>query len=255
LTPSRSPRAVEAAAAHFHQALASDPEHPVVALNLVVALASLGHTQLAIDGARRGLALLQRGRGLDPGRLDAPHFPPTFDPFRVEWERAAWENADQPTEECQAKAELLRWRLHGLLADLTGDLVHFHEAALARPDLPLSRARLGCALGRAGRAAEAVPHLQRAVAANPLDITAARALYQALLDSGDTEGSARLARDRRLLHLAAPECVPVESWFDGPPIPANSTAPPAVSGAVAPTAIASRVKSPARPRVSLCLIV
>src|SRR5262249_35977342 len=59
----------------------------------------------------------------------------------------------------------------------------------------------------------------------------------------------------RLLHLAAPECVPVESWFDGPPIPANSTAPPAVSGAVAPTAIASRVKSPARPRVSLCLIV
>src|SRR5262249_57061058 len=57
------------------------------------------------------------------------------------------------------------------------------------------------------------------------------------------------------LHPRARGSAPVESWFAGPPIPANSPAPPAVSGAVAPTAIASRVKSPARPRVSLCLIV
>ena len=57
-----------------------------------------------------------------------------------------------PTAEARAKADLLRWRLHGLLGELTGDLAHYREAALARPDLAPGLAALGCALGRAGRA-------------------------------------------------------------------------------------------------------
>jgi tetratricopeptide (TPR) repeat protein len=214
---------------------------------LVEALAGLGRTQAAIDGSRRALAHLQRGRGLDPERLGLPRFPPVFDAFRVEWERAAWENAGRPAAEVRAKGELLRWRLHALLAELTGDLVHFHEAALARPDLALSRAALGCALGRAGRAAEAVPHLRRAVEGNPLDAAAARALCQALRDSGDADGAARLAGARRLLRRAAPECVPPEPWFaaaDEPP-----TAGPG------PTAVVPAPPGAGQPRVSLCMIV
>ena len=94
--------------------------------------------------------------------LDAPPYPPDFHLFRVEWERAAWDNAGDREVEAHAKYALLHWRLHALLADLTGDLAHYHEAALARPDLPTSRAALGCALARQRRFSEAAHHLRRA---------------------------------------------------------------------------------------------
>ncbi len=76
--------------------------------------------------------------------------------------------------EIAAKLTLLHWRLHTLLAELTGDVHHRHEAALARPDLPPTRAALGCALGAAGRPADAVPHLRFAVESDPFDRPAAR---------------------------------------------------------------------------------
>ena len=43
--------------------------------------------------------------------LDAGPFPPGFDLFRVEWERAAWAHAGDPNAEAAAKVSLLRWRL------------------------------------------------------------------------------------------------------------------------------------------------
>ncbi len=202
-----------AAALSFRRSLGCDPNNAVVGLSLAEALAALGHKELAADGARRTLTLLGRGGGLGPRALDAGRFPTGFDAFRVEWERAAWQNAGRPDAEARAKADLLRWRLHALLGELTGDLSHFREAALARPDLPTTLAALGCALGRFGRPAEAAPHLRRAVEANPFDRAAARALAQALKDAGDAGGARRLAEDRRLLHRAAPQAVPAESWF------------------------------------------
>src|SRR5260370_5713112 len=229
--------AVEAAG-HFRRAVTVDPVHLVAALNLVEALCELKLTQPALDGARRALALLQRGHGLDPARLDAPHYPPAFDTFRVEWERAAWDNAGRPVAEARAKADLLRWRLHTLLAELTGDIVNFHEAVVARPDLPVTRAMLGCALARAGRPVEAVTHLRHAVAAQPFDAAAARALYQALLDSGDAGGAAELARQRRLLQRAAPRCLHAETWFT-PPASSGDAVPGSAEGPVTPTAVAS----------------
>ena len=106
-----------------------------------------------------------------------------------------------------------------MLADLTSELVHFHEAALARPDLPITRAALGCALGRAKRPADALPHLRQAVADNPFDLKAARALFLALGEVKDGDGQRRIARDRRLLAQAAPGVVPVEAWFqDAAPV-------------------------------------
>ena len=176
------------AARGFRKALQCDPDDAVAGVNLIEALASLGRKDLAVEGARRALALLARGGDLGTRSRDAGRFPPGFDPFRVEWERAAWACAGRPDAEATAKSDLLRWRLHALLADLTGDLSHFHEAALAQPELPPARAALGSALGRAGRAAEAVPHLRRAVAGDPFDKAAARALHQALNDAGDPEG-------------------------------------------------------------------
>src|SRR5262249_37501051 len=156
---------------------------------------------------------LERGMGLSPDTLGGGHFPPAYDLFRVEWEKAGWDHPGDPQGEAKAKRQLLRWRLHAVLADLTGDLVHFHEAAHARPDLPPARAALGCALGRAGHAVAAVEHLRLAVQANPLDHEAARALSQALTDIGDEEGARRLARDRKLLAEAAPGLVRQEDWF------------------------------------------
>src|SRR5262249_22403609 len=80
-------------------------------------------------------------------------------------------------------------------------------------DLPVTRARLGCALARAGRTAEAVEHLRVAVEGNPFDAPAARALYQALVDSEDRAGAEAVAAERRLLAAAAPREVPLEPWF------------------------------------------
>jgi GT2 family glycosyltransferase len=198
---------------HFRQAMGCDAAHPVANLNLVEALAALGESKLAAEGARRLLALLDRPGAADPAALGCPRFPPGYDHFRVAWERAAWDNIGRPAAEAEAKLGLLRWRLHTLLAGLTGELHHHHEAALARPDMAPTRAALGCALGAAGRAVDAVPHLRFAVRANPFDTQAARALSQALTDSGDHEGAARLAQERRLLHRAAPVAVPAEGWF------------------------------------------
>ena len=96
---------------------------------------------------------------------------------------------------------------------LTGDLAHHREAALARPDLPATRAALGCALGRAGRPAEAVPHLRRAVTANPFDRPAARGLYQALGEAGDRDGQQVARRRPPAPRPGRAGVVPPEPWF------------------------------------------
>ncbi len=203
----------EKAAGYFRRAWNRDPSHLLAGLNLVEALAGCAQKQQAVEAARRLLVQLDRTNDLTPQTLDAGHFPPAFDTFRVEWERAAWAHAGQPAGEVRAKRELLRWRFHTLLADLTGILGHRFEAILARPDLPGARSALGCALVRAKHPAEARSHLARAVADNPFDLEASRALFQALGETGDGEGQSRLADDRRLLARAAPSTVPQEGWM------------------------------------------
>jgi GT2 family glycosyltransferase/tetratricopeptide (TPR) repeat protein len=198
---------------HFRDAARCDTRHPVVGLNLVEALVGVEALPEAEAEARRILALLDDTAGDLLAGPGVDRFPPGFDLFRVEWERAGWANAGRPRDEARVRTGLLRWRLHTLLAETTGDLVHYHEAAVYCPDLAPARAALGCALGRAGRFAEAVPHLRAAADADPFDLAAARALHQSLLDAGDADGARRLAAARRLLGKAAPSLVPGEPWF------------------------------------------
>jgi glycosyltransferase involved in cell wall biosynthesis len=134
----------------------------------------------------------------------------------MEWERSLATESGGGREEEAAKRALIRWRLHGLLAELTGELHHFHDAVMARPDLSVSRAALGCALARQGRIPEAIPHLRTALKSDPFDTGCARALYQALGDASLFDGQRRLARDRHVLHLAAPQAVPLEPWVAEP---------------------------------------
>ncbi len=77
-----------------------------------------------------------------------------------------------------------RYELHRQLAEWTQDLSHYHEAARLALTLAAAQARLGCALARAGRVAEAVPHLQQALVIDPLDAAAKAALEQAQRDLG-----------------------------------------------------------------------
>jgi tetratricopeptide (TPR) repeat protein len=171
--------ALEQAAACFGRALACEPGNVMAGLNLVECLVLQGASEQAVERAR---GVLERSAISDqPSAIqDGPHFPLQFDLFRVEWERAAWENAGDSRAEVAAKLHLVRWRLSTILGELTGELAYYYEAAMARPDLPVTRAALGCALARAGKHAEAVPHLRYAVAGNPFDKAAARALYQVL---------------------------------------------------------------------------
>jgi tetratricopeptide (TPR) repeat protein len=170
---------------HFQRAAAGAPRNVMAGLNLVEALVAAGRQQAAIDEGRRVLAVLQSGEPLSAEVMDAPHYPPLFDLFRVEWERAAWENAGQPSAEASAKRQLLTWRLHTVLGDLTGEIEHYYEATVCRPDLAATRAALGCALARAGKFAEAAPHLEEAVAGNPFDAAAAKALHGVYTALGD----------------------------------------------------------------------
>jgi len=203
----------------LREALHHDPTHVMASLNLAEVFVELGQKEQAVEQARQALAVLERNRCLSPNVLDAPHLPPVFDYFRVEWERAAWSHAGQPAEEALAKLALLRWRIHTLLANLNGEVTHHYEAALARPDLPTSRAALGCALARAGKFTEAVAHLAQAAADNPFDVAAARAYFGVLGERGDRIGQRLLSGQRRLLAEAAPNLVAKEAWFmETPPL-------------------------------------
>jgi glycosyltransferase involved in cell wall biosynthesis/Tfp pilus assembly protein PilF len=207
------------ASRHFQQALAAEPRHAVAAAALVEVLASdtQGRAAVAAEGARQVLAILDRGLGLEGAVTQALPFPADLGLLREEWERAGWEHAGDVRGEAEAKARLLRWRLHALLGRLSDkEPEHYARAALARPDLPTTQAAYGCALARAGRAGEAIPFLRQEVLTNPLDREAARALFQVLSDAGQGDEARRLAADRLLLHRAAPQAAPAEPWFTEP---------------------------------------
>ena len=135
--------------------------------------------------------MLDRLDDLDPSCLDGGYFRPGFGTFRVEWERAAWNNAGRRGAEAKAKTTLLQWQLHTLLAHLTGELCHHYEAFLARPDLFPTWTALGRSLAGTGNAIEAVRYLRRAVADNPFDREAARSLFQALESVNNVDSRAQ----------------------------------------------------------------
>jgi GT2 family glycosyltransferase/tetratricopeptide (TPR) repeat protein len=207
----------ERACGYFQRAAEKDPLHVMANLNLAEALAISGRPQAAVEAAQRALALVDQEPSRDLQGLDAGHFPPGFDFFRVEWEKAAWRHAGDAPGEALVKRGLIRWRLHQLLADATESLPQRYEAVLARPDLPSTQASLGFALAECGQTSESISHFRAALNQNPFDCNVARGLFQALGQCGDGEAQRRLADDRRLLTRAAPELVPVEPWMERVP--------------------------------------
>jgi GT2 family glycosyltransferase/Flp pilus assembly protein TadD len=207
----------ERVAGYFGRAVECDPTHVVARRNWAEALAASGRREEAVGQAQQALALVDRDEPIQRAILDAVAYPPAFDFFRVEWERAAWRHAGDWRAESDAKRELLRWRLHALLAELTGETAHYYEAVMGRPDLACTQAALGCALARNGQVSRAIPHLRHAVKENPFDLQAARALFQALGESGDGMGQRRLADEQRLLAKAAPKSAPGEPWMERVP--------------------------------------
>ena len=97
---------------HFRRAVAGDPTHLVAALNWVAALIEAVDRTAATNVARQALATLDRLGSLSPAVLDGQPYPSGFDVLRVEWERAAWENAGRPAAEARAKHDLLRGGAH-----------------------------------------------------------------------------------------------------------------------------------------------
>ena len=190
-------------------------------LNLVEALLACGQKQAAAEQALHSLEQLDRCPQLSQDVLEAPCLPPGFELFRIEWERASWSNAGNLAQEAEAKRTLLRWRLHALLGSLTGQLTHYYEAAFARFDLPYSQAALGCALARAKHIREALPYLRRSVVANPFDVLAMCALYEALGQADLWAEQHQLARSCGLLHQAAPTRFPWEDWVSPPVLAAR----------------------------------
>jgi glycosyltransferase involved in cell wall biosynthesis len=208
-----SPR--EAAEA-FAQAAIRRPSNVLAQLARAEALCANGQRDAAASVVQAAVSALDSNPAVPAPWMELPLYAPNTPLLRAEWAKAGWSNAGQPAGEVTAKRAIVRWRLNALLADLTGQLSYFHEAAASRPDLPEARAALGCALARAGRVAESIPHLRTAVEAQPFDLAAARAFGHVLGETGATEERARLAADRRLLAKVAPGNVPTEPWFAAP---------------------------------------
>jgi glycosyltransferase involved in cell wall biosynthesis/Flp pilus assembly protein TadD len=211
--PGGERRRPSAAAEFFQRALTVCPNHVIAGLNLAEALAEQGQFREAAETAGRMLACLDRAGDLFPDLFDCGHYPVAFDFFRVEWERVAWQFAGRPDEEVRAKTDLLRWRLNGLLAELMDDLVYRFQAVLHRPDIPVTRAALGCTLARLKRPWEALTHLRQAASLSPLDLRAVEALYHALGEMNQRDEQDRMVQERRRLARAMPQLVPVEKWF------------------------------------------
>ena len=206
------------AAALFAQALQQRPDHAVAGLNRAETLLIARRKGEAIAQATQSLVALEQSEELSQNVLDAPHYPAGFDLFRTEWERAAWSNVGDAEGEKQSKRQILRCWLHSLLGDLTGELKHFEAAALARPDLAVFQAAWGCALALHGHWDQARPLLQKAVAVNPFDRQAARALSQMLNDSHEWVQRSQFAQRQLDLHRTAPAQIPMEEWFRTPPL-------------------------------------
>jgi glycosyltransferase involved in cell wall biosynthesis/predicted Zn-dependent protease len=208
--------AAEVAAEHFRQVLDDDPKCVLAGYNLAEAFHAAGQKLCAIEAARRTLEVLACQSGLDERDSEPLFFPGAPSTLADEWERAAWSNLGKPAEEARCKRDLIAWRLASLLAECTGDISFHYDAVMVRPDLPLSRGALGVALTKAGKPAEARGHLDAAVAGNPLDRPAARALFQTLSTLGDTDARQALVENQRLLQRVAPAFVPLEAWFAEP---------------------------------------
>jgi GT2 family glycosyltransferase/tetratricopeptide (TPR) repeat protein len=211
----RTPAAVLGGVAFesFHRALAAQSNFTLAGLNEAESLEAAGRRPEAVERARHTLAAVRRSPELDPASLEGMPLCQAFDLFHVEWERAAWSSAGRLEAEARAKRDLIQWRLHSQLAAWTGDLTHHYEATLLRPDLSGARSALGQALTRADRPADGLEHLRRALADNPLDADAARALFEALGAANDLESRRLLREDRRLLAQAVPQAAAAEGWF------------------------------------------
>jgi glycosyltransferase involved in cell wall biosynthesis/tetratricopeptide (TPR) repeat protein len=234
--PGRRESLVEAANA-FQDAWSADPRHLVAGLNLAEALVALNQRPQAIDQARRVLAMVddvmaEADRMANPtyGGLDDPLFPFGFDLLRCEWERAAWQHVGDAAGEASAKATLIRWRVYTMLGQITGDPIHFYGAYAVQPDLTPTCALLGTALTRQSRFTEALPHLEAALSANPLNTGTARTLHDAYGRLGMTARHMALARARRQLTAAAPGLVRPEVCYAEPSIPETDS--PATTAAL-----------------------
>src|SRR5262249_49977242 len=212
---------------YFQRAVEADPTHIMAGLNLIEALFGLNQRDAAIAQCRRLLSVLGSSTGYwlpAAGYFSSPHFPPVCDLFRVEWEKAAWAHAGRPIAEAKAKEALIRWRVHGILAEATNDLSHAYEAVACRPDLAPTQTLLGLMLLNARRPKDAVPHLRQANKANPFDCGTAGLLFHALGEAGHALAQRTLARARRLLSKAGSGRLPVEHYMRATPPPGDELA-------------------------------
>jgi len=211
-----------AAAAQFRRAVDMAPGNALFRLNLAESLWRMSSATEAARECRQALAALDFAP--ESGREDfsGGHFPPAFDSFRIEWEKAAWSHPSDREAEFGSKVRLLRWRLHSILGALTGELEHYRCGARLCDDLWVSHAALGRALLRAGEASQAKAataltqaayHLRRAHELSPFDDSLADDLMRALRLSNDLEGQRQLAAEQQLLKRAAGVNPPAEVRF------------------------------------------
>jgi tetratricopeptide (TPR) repeat protein len=203
---------------HFRRAVEQESTSPLFRLNLAEALFWSGQRDEALSECRQALA--QTSDTLSPAEIDAGHFPPAYNLFRVEWERAAWKSAGCMEREHRLKLRLVRWRLLELIGELSGTASDYRRAVRIRPDLWTTRAALGRLLLEQRDYRRSIPHLRRALGENPFDSTLARDLGVALAAAGDPSSIEELQTERRLLNRAAPG-IDVEIRFSRPPAATN----------------------------------
>jgi len=194
-------------------------ESPLTGLLRARHLCQNGQFSSAVSELQTTLACIEKH--YNTGLLaDLPHQIGVFDRFGVAWQQAGWMHTGEPVRMSDSRLCLLEARTRSLLAELTGNAEYADAASRLYEQFGTLApwGELGCLLARIGRFDSACPLLQRAVAANPFDRVAARALAQTLTELGRWDERLELLRHQRLLHEVAGDLVSAEDWFTEVPL-------------------------------------
>lgn len=191
----------------FERALALEPHHPT--LNLNVGMFYAQH-----DGALAS-AHLERVLTSVPGDDAAMIFPLNYDRQMVELDRAFSLHRHDPDARRAAAHDIYRWRAAEILGDLStapARRTHWYRMAVAlQPDLPETQFKLGQALVQEGALTEAVEALRIANADDPFKVEIAQALAEALFRLDRIEESQAVVEDYHALQRAFHPPEPVSS--------------------------------------------
>jgi spore maturation protein CgeB len=149
-------------------------------------------------------------------------FPRSYDSFRVEWERVTAYFSGQPELLFTRYKNLLNWRIHESLGDISFELAdyfaakeYYNQAIQFEPDL-ISKAgtNLALSLNKLGKKQEAADTLYRAIKVNPLEPDNYHYLVDLLYELKQFEDCRKICEKVLIIISAIPSYENIRPYFE-----------------------------------------